>query len=185
MKNFKHGLTILALAASASVASFNAQADTFGGAIDLSSGSAYFGRSTATGSFTDTWTFTLASAATLLTGTATTTSAGSRDLDFSNIFISRASDPTHAIAGGSFSAIAGSTDAQEFYSLTGINLAAGAYDVIVNGINSPDRASYSGTLAISTVSPVPEPETYAMMMAGLGVLGFLGRRQKRAKAKTT
>ncbi|MBA3695785.1 MAG: PEP-CTERM sorting domain-containing protein [Methylotenera sp.] len=27
------------------------------------------------------------------------------------------------------------------------------------------------------VSPVPENETYAMMMAGLGVLGFIGRRK--------
>lgn len=29
-----------------------------------------------------------------------------------------------------------------------------------------------------TTAPVPEPETYAMMLAGLGVLGFLGRRRK-------
>jgi hypothetical protein len=27
-------------------------------------------------------------------------------------------------------------------------------------------------------SPVPEPETYAMMLAGLGMIGFLGRRRK-------
>lgn len=28
--------------------------------------------------------------------------------------------------------------------------------------------------------PVPEPETYAMMAAGLAVMGFLGRRRKKA-----
>lgn len=31
---------------------------------------------------------------------------------------------------------------------------------------------------LSNVAAVPEPETYAMMFAGLGVLGFMGRRNK-------
>ncbi|MBI3229215.1 MAG: PEP-CTERM sorting domain-containing protein [Burkholderiales bacterium] len=31
-----------------------------------------------------------------------------------------------------------------------------------------------------TVTPVPEPETYGMMLAGLGVLAFLARRKKQA-----
>jgi hypothetical protein len=32
--------------------------------------------------------------------------------------------------------------------------------------------------APATFAPVPEPETYAMMLAGLGALGFVGRRRK-------
>jgi len=32
----------------------------------------------------------------------------------------------------------------------------------------------------SPVAPVPEPETYAMMLAGLGLLGFAARRKHRA-----
>lgn len=32
----------------------------------------------------------------------------------------------------------------------------------------------------NTVSPIPEPETYAMFLAGLGLLGFMGRRRKNA-----
>jgi len=39
-------------------------------------------------------------------------------------------------------------------------------------------ASYSGTLNVSTVAPVPEPETYAMMLAGLGAVGMLARRRR-------
>jgi hypothetical protein len=29
------------------------------------------------------------------------------------------------------------------------------------------------------LSPIPEPETYAMMLAGLGLLGFMARRRKQ------
>ncbi|MDP1672545.1 MAG: FxDxF family PEP-CTERM protein, partial [Burkholderiales bacterium] len=31
----------------------------------------------------------------------------------------------------------------------------------------------------SSVSAIPEPETYAMMAAGLGLLGFVARRRKK------
>jgi hypothetical protein len=33
--------------------------------------------------------------------------------------------------------------------------------------------------AVGNLAPVPEPETYALMMAGLGVVGFVARRRKR------
>ena len=38
------------------------------------------------------------------------------------------------------------------------------------------NGSYAGTL---NVSAVPEPETYAMMLGGLGLLGFMARRRKQ------
>jgi hypothetical protein len=37
-------------------------------------------------------------------------------------------------------------------------------------------ASYGGNLV---AAPIPEPETYAMMLAGLGVIGFLASRRRR------
>jgi hypothetical protein len=33
---------------------------------------------------------------------------------------------------------------------------------------------------VFTTAAIPEPETYALMMAGLGVIGFVARRRKKA-----
>ena len=44
--------------------------------------------------------------------------------------------------------------------------------------------TFAGTGAFSgvsvTVAPIPEPETYAMLIAGLGLLGFAARRKHKA-----
>lgn len=37
-------------------------------------------------------------------------------------------------------------------------------------------------LTFTTMTPVPEPETYAMLLAGLGLLGFTARRRKNNAA---
>jgi hypothetical protein len=34
------------------------------------------------------------------------------------------------------------------------------------------------TFSGNTVSPIPEPESYAMLLAGLGLMGFIGRHRK-------
>jgi hypothetical protein len=57
------------------------------------------------------------------------------------------------------------------------NLGAGSYylKVLVNGC-----ADYKVTLSTSpTASAVPEPEAYAMMLAGLGLIGFAARRKQQ------
>lgn len=44
------------------------------------------------------------------------------------------------------------------------------------------RLSCGPGCAIGSVSPVPEPETYALMIAGFAALGFVARRRKQIKA---
>ena len=42
------------------------------------------------------------------------------------------------------------------------------------------RSSYLGIADGTLTSPIPEPETYAMLLSGLGLLGFLAKRRKKA-----
>jgi hypothetical protein len=59
-----------------------------------------------------------------------------------------------------------------------IPLAAGKYTVNFNygpKVTSLTGGTYTGGI---TVAAVPEPETYAMMLAGLGLIGFSARRRK-------
>ncbi|MYN15851.1 PEP-CTERM sorting domain-containing protein [Rugamonas sp. FT107W] len=54
---------------------------------------------------------------------------------------------------------------------------SGTLVLTVYGMSNNVSASYSGTL---NVDPVPEPETYIMMLGGLGILSYLGRRRKKS-----
>ena len=59
-------------------------------------------------------------------------------------------------------------------------LTAGSYKLSFLGIGStPLTSSYGGAVGAIT-TPVPEPETYALMLAGLGVVGFMASRRKQS-----
>jgi hypothetical protein len=60
-------------------------------------------------------------------------------------------------------------------SVSGLN---GAFVSSIGEIGSPGSLSSPGSITTA----VPEPETYAMMLAGLGVLGFRVRRRMRQAA---
>jgi hypothetical protein len=58
-----------------------------------------------------------------------------------------------------------------------VQLSAGSYYYSVFAF-APSVAAYSINSAAAAV-PVPEPETYAMLGAGLGVIGFLASRRRQ------
>jgi hypothetical protein len=73
-----------------------------------------------------------------------------------------------------------SSGVADFWTFTADNLAAGTYYVQVGGSIAGNGAThYNDNLA---QAPVPEPETYAMMLGGLGLLGFAARRKAKKQA---
>jgi hypothetical protein len=60
----------------------------------------------------------------------------------------------------------------QFSGLNGSKILSLAFDN-TTATDAFESANYS-------ITPVPEPETYALMMAGLGVVGFIARRRKKA-----
>jgi len=110
------------------------------------------------GLFDDTYAFTLGTASSL---TATFASSGVRGA----LTLFNADDTPTAfswgVGGPSFSV-------SDTFALT-----AGSYYYAVSG-----RSTGAYSLTSTAVAAIPEPETYAMLLAGLGIVAFVARRRR-------
>ena len=183
----KKSLIAAVVIATASFGS-SAMAQTIGNspqAIDLVGTSGFFGDAFAednvSASFADRFTFAVPTAQAGSPGTTVnaivSSIAGSVEsgLDITGLSLYSATGNTLVTTGTSLQ-----SGAIDVWTVTSAGLEAGNYYLQVNGdLNSNGSAAFGGAMSLTT--PVPEPETYALMLGGLGVLGFLARRRKGGK----
>lgn len=66
--------------------------------------------------------------------------------------------------------------------MTGPANGGGHYLLYVAGLTTGSAGGiYTGAISASAVTPVPEPESYAMLLAGLGVMGAIALRRNKRK----
>jgi len=160
--------SLQSIVAAAAVLSFNASAAALLpspitlGTIDNET--ALFGNAHSKGSFTDTFTFTINDPGKV---------AGSffsfpASLNVGQLSVSLSNGSSNW----------SDTDVSDGFSFDG--LSQGNYSFSVWGRAGFIGGYYSGSLTASTApaAPVPEPESVAMMLAGLGLIGVLTRRRK-------
>jgi len=146
--------TVAALAVTGSAFAANADLGVLTGATTDKSFGDFF--STAEGVFSDTFTFSLLSTQTVNGSTAAS--------GIGNYFV--------VLLQGTNTVATDATPAS--FSFAG--LSAGSYILQIVGTNAGANSFYGGS--VSAVTAVPEPESYAMMLAGLGAIGFIAGRRR-------
>ena len=53
----------------------------------------------------------------------------------------------------------------------------GPHTLTIAGVADAFSSAYTGSISVTAVTSVPEPETYALMLAGLAAIGWLAKRR--------
>jgi PEP-CTERM motif len=133
------------------------------------------GDTPAVGPFSDTYTFTLATASSLTDGIL---SAGLNPL---SVLLETAGGISVGSVPVTLAGVVGS-GLQTFN-----NLAAGDYQLIISGFSNPTTSVFgnSGFYGDVLATPVPEADTWLMMIIGAGLIGFQLRRKHQALPPST
>lgn len=139
------------------------------------------------GSFMDVFTFTLTEVLSDTISSAVSLllpgiDGGSSSYEIDNGSLSLWSDPEGDGAGGADVQL-GAVAFGDANGVLAVNdVSAGAYYWAVAG----DAVGANGGVYLfsANTAPIPEPETYAMMLAGLGLLGFVGKRRMKSSRQS-
>ncbi|MFT5590771.1 MAG: hypothetical protein ACI9ZF_002965 [Bradyrhizobium sp.] len=148
--------------------------------IDAITGDAtgfFGGTHSGTGSFNDVFNFTPASVGGLTTALLSSFNIFGNGVTFNSASLNGVS----LIPAPTINPVPGVT---VFGMALGAQPFTGPLQLLVNGNSMGTINSYTGSLYVTSGTPipppVPEPETYAMMLAGLGLLGFAAHRKAKA-----
>ena len=86
-------------------------------------------------------------------------------------------DDSHVVLGGVLDS--GSGSHWDSFLYVADSLDAGQYKLLVGGTNAYDGISQGQTYTLHIATAVPEPATYALMLGGLGLVGFMASRRRK------
>ena len=112
--------------------------------------------------FTETLTFTTATAGTVSINVSTTTTGPENDTDFTNVFLTG----TGLVGNILIPQVLG--DPFETRGLAGFAIGAGTFTLNLLGTPGTQNGSFGGSVAFQSTSAVPEAGTWAMMLLGFG-----------------
>ncbi|WP_198115917.1 FxDxF family PEP-CTERM protein [Massilia rhizosphaerae] len=142
-----------------------------------------FAQSTTGSTFTDIFTFDVGTpfdAAASLTSSYLDTPQ-TKDLLITGLSLYRYDPVTKAMLGTAIAGLNGTgvdPGAPDSWSLAGYGLTRGSYAIQVNGqVRGAGGGAFGADL---TISPVPEPQTWGMLLAGLGVCSTLAWRRRQS-----